>query len=68
MHLTDQDESNGRVLYAQPGDRIYAEYDDYLMPPFDKDGKKYDIGTCRSSTDCDPSDHKTILAVATILR
>jgi hypothetical protein len=68
LYLTDKDESNGRVLYAQPGDRIYAEYDDYLMPPFDKDGKKYDIGTCRSSTDCDPSDHKTILAVATILR
>ena len=68
LHLTDQDESNGRVLYAQPGDRIYAEYDDYLMPPVDSDGVEYDIGTCRSSTDCDPSDHKTILAVATILR
>jgi len=68
LHLTDKDESNGRVLYAQPGDRIYAEYDDYLMPPKDADGKEYDIGTCRSSTDCDPSDHKTILAVATVLR
>ena len=36
--------------------------------PGDADGIEYDIGTCRSSTDCDPSDHKTILAVATILR
>ena len=67
LHLTTENESNGRVLYAQPGDRIYAEYDDYLMPPKDADGKEYDIGTCRSSSDCDPSDHKTILAVATIL-
>jgi len=68
LHLTDKDESNGRVLYAQPGDRIFAEYDDYLMPPVDADGIEYSIGTCRSSSDCDPSDHKTILAVATILR
>ena len=68
LHLTNENESNGRVLYAQPGDKIYAEYDDYLMPPKDADGKEYDIGTCRSSSDCDPSDHKTILAVATILR
>jgi hypothetical protein len=68
LHLTDKDESNGRVLYAQPGDRIFAEYDDYLMPPVDADGNEYSIGMCRSSTLCDPSDHKTILAVATILR
>lgn len=68
LHLTDQDESNGRVLYAQPGDRIFAEYDDYLMPPVDSEGNEYSIGTCRSSTDCDPSDHKTITAIATILR
>ena len=68
LYLTDKDESNGRVLYAQPGDKIYAEYDDYLMPPVSADGVEYDIGVCRSSTDCDPSDHKTILAVATVLR
>ena len=68
IYLTDENESNGRDLFAKPGDRIYAEYDDYLMPPKDADGRQYDIGTCRSSTDCDPSDHKTILAVATVLR
>ena len=49
-----------------PGDTIYAEYDDYLMPEFGSDGLKYDIGACRSSTNCDPSDHKTILATAII--
>jgi len=68
IYLTDENESNGRDLFARPGDRIYAEYDDYLMPPKDTDGIEYDIGTCRSSSDCDPSDHKTILAVATVLR
>jgi len=68
LHLTDKDESNGRVLYAQPGDQIYAEYDDYLMPPVDADGREYSLGWCRSSSDCDPSDHKTILAVATVLK
>ena len=36
------------------------------MPPVDADGIKYDIGLCRSSTDCDVSDHKTILATAKI--
>ena len=66
LYLTDKDESNGRVLYALPGDKIYAEYDDYLMPPVDADGNEYSIGTCRSSTECDPSDHKTILATAII--
>lgn len=68
LYLTTENESNGRDLYAQPGDKIYAEYDDYLMPPVAADGVEYDIGVCRSSNDCDPSDHKTILAVATILR
>jgi len=68
LYLTNENESNGRDLFANPGDRIYAEYDDYLMPPVDADGIEYALGTCRSSTDCDPSDHKTILAVATILK
>ena len=68
LYLTTENESNGRDLYAQPGDTIYAEYDDYLMPPFDADGNTYSIGNCHSSTQCDPSDHKTILAIAKILR
>jgi len=68
LYLTDIDESNGRDLYAQPGDTIYAEYDDYLMPPVDADGNTYSLGSCPSSTNCDPSDHKTILAIAKILR
>ena len=68
LYLTDENESNGRDLFAKPGDRIYAEYDDYLMPPVDAEGNEYALGFCRSTTDCDPSDHKTILAVATILR
>ena len=68
LYLTTENESNGRDLYVQPGDTIYAEYDDYLMPPVDSDGNHYDIGNCSSKTDCTPSDHKTILAIAHILR
>ena len=49
-----------------PGDTIYAEYDDYLMPPVDSEGREYSIGNCASSTDCTPSDHKTILAIAKV--
>jgi len=39
-----------------------------LMPPKDADGRSYSIGNCHSTTQCDPSDHKTILAIAKILR
>ena len=66
VYLSTTDESSSQRLYVQPGDTIYAEYEDYLMPPYDSDGIKYDIGHCRSSTDCDVSDHKTILATAKI--
>ena len=66
IYLSTNDESSSQRLYVQPGDIIYAEYDDYLMPTYDSDGIKYDLGTCRSSTDCDVSDHKTILAIAKI--
>ena len=66
VYLTTNDESSSQRLHVQPGDTIYAEYDDYLMPPVDSDGIAYDIGVCRSSTDCDQSDHKTILATAKI--
>tara|TARA_B110000014_G_scaffold176814_1_gene126562 strand:+ start:547 stop:1494 length:948 start_codon:yes stop_codon:yes gene_type:complete len=66
VFLTTDDESSSQRLYVQPGDTIYAEYDDYLMPPIDSNGIEYDIGVCRSSTDCDISDHKTILATAKI--
>ena len=68
IYLTQDDESNGRNLYAQPGDTIYAEYDDYLMPPVDSDGREYSLGNCQSKTDCTPSDHKTIVAIAKILQ
>jgi len=66
VYLSTSDESSSQRLYVQPGDTIYAEYEDYLMPPYDSDGIKYDIGHCRSSTDCDISDHKTIIATAKI--
>ena len=66
VFLTTDDESSSKRLYVQPGDTIYAQYDDYLMPPVDADGIKYNIGICRSSDDCDPSDHKTILATSKI--
>jgi hypothetical protein len=66
VYLSTTEESSSQRLYVQPGDTIYAEYDDYLMPPYDADGKKYEIGLCRSSTDCDVSDHKLILATAKI--
>ena len=66
VYLSTNDESSSQRLYVQPGDTIYAEYEDYLMPPYDSDGIKYDIGHCRSSTDCDVSDHKTIIATAKI--
>ena len=66
IYITTTDESNGRVLYAQPGDTIYAEYDDYLMPPVDSEGVEHHIGNCRSSTDCDPSSHRTMIATAKI--
>ena len=68
LHLTTEDMSNGRDLFVQPGDKIYAEYDDYLMPPKDADGNEYALGNCYSSDNCAPSDHKTILAVAQVLR
>jgi hypothetical protein len=66
VYLSTTEESSSQRLYVQPGDTIYAEYDDYLMPPYDADGIKYEIGLCRSSTDCDVSDHKLILATAKI--
>ena len=66
VYLTTEDESSAQRLHVQPGDTIYAEYDDFLMPPVDTDGKEYDIGLCQSSTNCDTSDHKTILATAKI--
>jgi hypothetical protein len=66
VYLTTDDESSSQRLYVQPGDTIYAEYEDYLMPPFDADGVKYEIGVCRSSTDCDVRDHKLLLATAKI--
>ena len=66
VYLTTDDESSSQRLFVQPGDTIYAEYEDWLMPPFDADGIKYHIGHCRSSSDCDVSDHKTILATAKI--
>jgi hypothetical protein len=65
VNLTTE-ESSGRNLYVQPGDTIYAEYDDYLMPPVDADGIEYDISICSSSSTCDSGDHKTILATAKI--
>ena len=66
VYLSTDDESSSKRLYVQPGDTIYAEYDDYLMPPVGSDGIEYEIGHCRSSTDCDVSDHKTFLATAKI--
>ena len=66
VYLTTDDESSSQRLYVQPGDTIYAEYEDYLMPPYDADGIKYDLGVCRSSADCDVSDHKLLLATAKI--
>ena len=66
VYLTTDDESSSKRLFVQPGDTIYAEYEDWLMPTFDADGNKYDIGVCRSSTDCDVSDHKLLLATAKI--
>ena len=64
LYLTTENISNGRDLYVQPGDTIYAEYDDYLMPSVDSEGIEYDIGNC--NTECTPSDHKTILAIAKV--
>jgi len=66
VYLSTSEESSSQRLFVQPGDTVYAEYDDYLMPPYDADGNKYDIGHCRSASDCDISDHKTILATAKI--
>ena len=66
VYLTNNEESSSKRLYVQPGDTIYAEYDDYLMPPTDADGIAYHIGSCQSSTDCDQNDHKTIVATAKI--
>ena len=66
VYLTTNSESSSQRLYVQPGDTIYAEYEDHLMPAYDADGVKYDIGVCRSSTDCDVSDHKLLLATAKI--
>jgi len=66
VYLTTDDESSSKRLFVQPGDTIYAEYEDWLMPTYDADGNKYDIGVCRSSTDCDVSDHKLLLATAKI--
>ena len=68
FYLTAENESNGKELLAKPGDTIYAEYDDYLMPPIDSEGREYNIGNCLSKTDCTPSDHKTILAIAKVLQ
>ena len=66
VYLSTTDDSSSQRLYVQPGDTIYAEYEDWLMPPFDSDGIKYDIGSCQSSTNCELSDHKTILTTAKI--
>jgi len=66
VYLSTTDESSSQRLHVQPGDTIYAEYEDYLMPPVDADGVEYDIGVCRSSTSCEQSDHKTIIATAKI--
>ena len=66
VYLTTTDDSAGQRLFVQPGDTIYAEYEDYTMPPFDDDGKQYDLGSCASKTNCSPSDYKIILATAKI--
>ena len=68
VYLTTTDESSSQRLFVQPGDTIYAEYEDYTMPPYDDDGIKYDLGACSSKTNCSPSDSKTILATAKINR
>ena len=67
VYLSTTDESSSQRLYVQPGDTIYAEYEDYTMPQYDDDGIKYDLGTCTSKTNCSPSDHKIILATAKII-
>jgi len=66
VYLTTTEKSSSQDLFVQPGDIIYAEYEDHLMPEFDSDGIKYGIGACQSSTNCEPSDYKTILATAKV--
>ena len=66
VYLTTTEQSSSQNLFIKPGDTIYAEYEDHLMPAYDADGVKYEIGVCRSSTDCDISDHKLLIATAKI--
>ena len=66
VYLTTTEKSSSQNLFIKPGDTIYAEYEDHLMPTYDADGVKYEIGVCRSSTDCDESDHKLLIATAKI--
>ena len=56
----------GQLIYFS--DEHKSPKGKFIPMEVDAEGNEYALGFCRTTTDCDPSDHKTILAVATVLR
>ena len=59
FYLSSTDKSSGEVLFAKPGDKIYAEFEDYSLPE-DVEGK---IGGPYQK-----GDHLDVIAIATVTK